>query len=869
MLTSPQRPLALSPLRGLCRATLLSAVALSAHAAVPQPDLWPDTIAPPAGMDAADAKALQLLGRMSLEEKVGQMIQADIASITPSQLTQYRLGSILAGGGAAPGNDVRTSPGAWLRMTRDYARAALAPGPASHPPIPILFGIDAVHGNAKVPGATIFPHNVGLGAAHDPELVRAIGTATAEEVSATGVDWTFAPTVAVVRDVRWGRSYESYSESPELVASYAAQMVEGLQGPVSSPGFLRPPHTFASIKHFLGDGSTRDGRDQGDSEVSEGTLARVHGAGYPAGIRAGALIVMASYNSWHGTKMHASRYLLTDILKDRMGFSGFVVGDWNAQEQVPGCTKSDCPEAFLAGIDMLMAPDSWLGLYENTLAEVRSGRIPQQRIDDAVRRILRVKAMGGLLDRVEEPAAPAVEAVPQALGSAEHRALARRAVRESLVLLKNERGALPLKPSAHVLVVGKAADDIGIQSGGWSIDWQGDHNVNADFPGATSILGGIRSTVSAAGGTVEYSRYGEWRTRPDAAIVVFGEQPYAEFQGDRETLQFAPGDSPELRVLRRLRSAGIPVVSVFISGRPLWINPHLNASDAFVAAWLPGSEGEGVADVLFTRVDGSVAHDFTGRLGFSWPRTAMPVRFDDRDRVEGALFPLGYGLDYAHPAHVAPASEEPGIPLDRAAPGILYHSGHPTAPWSIYLVDGGAAVRLTGPRQLSPQRNLLVTQAAGTLDARWQGTAPAMLQIAGRQADLAADARAGAGIEMRYRLLRAPEGEVRIGIVCAPAYERHPSQSLGDGTPGTNAGSNAGRCGTSSGALLDLTRALRATAPGHWQTLTLSLACFASRGADLSNVQAPLAIEATGSVHLQIAAVRRVTRAGPPHCGAG
>lgn len=841
----------------------------TALAAEFQPDLWPSAPAPLPGMEAADAEAQQLLAGMTLEEKVGQMIQADIASISPAQLTQYRLGSLLAGGGAAPGNDVRATPEAWLQLTDSYFRASLAAATAAHRPIPILFGIDAVHGNAKIPGATIFPHNVGLGAAHDPQLMRSIGEATAAEVTAIGADWTFAPTVAVVRDPRWGRSYESYSESPELVAQYAAQMIQGLQGSWGSPGFLRPPHTLASVKHYLGDGSTLDGRDQGDSEVSEATLAHVHAAGYPAAIGAGALIVMASYNSWRGVKLHASHYLLTDILKQRMGFAGFVVGDWNAHEQIPGCTKFDCPAAYLAGIDMLMAPDSWHELYEHTIAEVRSGRIPGQRVDDAVRRILRVKVLSGLLDR-QAPLDRAAASPLSALGSPAHRALARRAVRESLVLLKNERGVLPLPASSHVLVVGKAADDIGIQSGGWSIDWQGDHNLNADFPGATSILAGIRSAVAAGGGSVEYSRYGDWQQRPDAAIVVYGEQPYAEFQGDRETLQFSPEDSYDLDVLRRLKSAHVPVVSVFISGRPMWVNPELNASDAFVAAWLPGSEGEGLADVLFRSADGAIAHDFTGRLGFSWPRTAMPVRFDDaQGRIQGALFERGYGLSYGHLSHVAQLDEDPRVPPERREHDTLYHAAHVTAPWSIYLTDAGAAVRVTGERQDSPQGGLSVRRTSEGLDATWHGSVRSMLEIAGRPADYSPRARPGAAIELRYRLSQAPGEGVQIGIVCAPAYERHPAENLGDGTPGTNAGSRAGRCGTDSGALLDFTNELRATPAGQWHTLTYSFACFADRGADLANLQAPLAIEASGHVALQIGEVRLVTRKGPPHCGAG
>src|SRR5665213_1677319 len=416
-------------------------------------------------------------------------------------------------------------------------------------------------------------------------------------------------------------------------------MVTGLQGTRGTPQFMSLGHTLSSVKHFIGDGGTLAGRDQGETLVPEAQLVPVHAAGYIAAIKAGALIVMASYNSWNGVKLHADHYLLTDILKGRLGFDGFVVGDWNAHEEIPGCTKYRCAAAILAGVDMLMAPDSWRELYKNTLAEVRSGEIPQTRIDDAVTRILRVKTIAGLFKR------PAPKQRSDAgdfarLGSRAHRALAREAVRKSLVLLKNAHGTLPLNPHAKILVAGDAADNIGKQAGGWTLDWQGDHNRNADFPGATSIFGGIQAAVTAAGGSAVLSKEGKFQEKPDAAIVVFGEGPYAEFEGDRENLDFSAEDKHPLELLRRLRAQGVPTVAIFLSGRPLWVNPEINVSDAFVAAWLPGSEGEGIADVLFRSV-GADHFDFTGRLAFSWPQTAMPVRFDDRGNVSGALYPRG------------------------------------------------------------------------------------------------------------------------------------------------------------------------------------------------------------------------------------
>jgi beta-glucosidase len=837
------------PALGLVVLLLGGAAAASPPASAPansvHPELWP--AGTPAPADAAtEAFVQQLVRHMSLEEKVGQMIQADIASISPAELRTYRLGSILAGGGAAPGDNVRTTSQAWLDLTDEFYRASLAATSAAHPPIPILFGIDAVHGHAKVVGATIFPHNVALGAAHDPDLVRRIGQATAEEVAMTGIDWTFAPTVAVARDVRWGRSYESYSESPELVAEYAAAMVSGLQGQRGTPQFMAPGHTLSSVKHFLGDGGTLGGRDQGDTVVPEATLSAVHAAGYPAAINAGALIVMASYNSWNGVKLHANHYLLTEILKGRLGFTGFVVGDWNAHEEIPGCTKYRCAAAILAGVDMLMAPDSWRKLYENTLAQVRSGEIPQARVDDAVRRILRVKATVGLFKR------PAPKQRSDAgdfgrLGSAAHRTLAREAVRKSLVLLKNDKGTLPLNPGAKILVAGDAADSIGAQTGGWTIDWQGDHNSNADFPGATTIFAGIDAAVRAGGGNAVLNKDGRYTDKPDAAIVVFGEGPYAEFEGDRENLEFSPNDKHELELLRRLRAAGIPTVAVFLSGRPLWVNPEINASDAFVAAWLPGSEGEGVADVLF-RSGGSQPQDFTGRLAFSWPETAMPATFDAAGNVSGALFPRGSGLDYRSTAKSPALSEDPRIqPHWAASPGSLFHAGHPTAPWSLFVADDSGEVHLTTTRQESPRGAVVVSSAPDGSAAVWAGTQSGMLRISGRASDLRPRAGQGTVVEVRFRVDRPPERNVTMGVRC--------TQPL---------------CGTQAGAVLDVTRVLKKSVPGEWRTLSIPLFCFTAAGADLANVEIPFAVETSGRFGLTISEVtlaQRPARSAPTCAG--
>jgi beta-glucosidase len=802
----------------------------SAPAASVHPELWP--AATPVVDTGAEAFVEQLLAHMTLEEKVGQMIQADIASISPEDLRTYKLGSILAGGGAAPGDNVRATPQAWLNLTDDYYRASLTANSAVHPPIPILFGVDAVHGHAKVVGATIFPHNVALGAAHDPDLVRRIGVATAEEVAATGIDWTFAPTVAVARDVRWGRSYESYSESPELVAAYAAAMVTGLQGQRDTPQFMGPGHTLSSVKHFLGDGGTLGGRDQGNTILPEAQLCAVHGAGYPAAIKAGALIVMASYNSWNGVKLHANHYLLTDILKGRLGFKGFVVGDWNAHEQVPGCTKYRCAAAVLAGVDMLMAPDGWRELYENTLAQVQSGEIPKARIDDAVRRILRVKTVAGMFKR-PAPKQRSDSGDFTRLGSADHRALAREAVRKSLVLLKNDHGVLPLNPHASILVAGGAADSIGAQTGGWTIDWQGDHNSNGDFPGGTSIFGGIQAAVAAGGGSAVLSKEGRFTEKPDAAIVVFGEGPYAEFQGDRENLEFSPNDAHDLELLRRLHAEGVPTVAVFLSGRPLWVNPEINASDAFVAAWLPGSEGEGVADVLF-RSTGREHYDFTGRLAFSWPETAVPVTYDAAGNVSGAQFPRGWGLDYHSTVNSPQLSEDPRIPPHWvASQGSLFHAGHVTAPWSIFVADDGAEVHLTTAQQESPRGSVVVASEPDGSAVAWTGTQSGMFTISGRAGDMRPQAAQGLAIDVRYRVDRVPTQRVKIGLRCTEPL-----------------------CGTQGGAMLDVTQIFKSAQPGNWRTLSIPLSCFTAAGADLAEVVVPFAVETSGPFGLTISEVR-------------
>jgi beta-glucosidase len=654
---------------------------------------WPSAASTVPKDPRIEARIADLLRHLTLEQKVAQMVQADIRSVTPEDVKTYRLGSVLNGGGAFPGGDKHATVAAWVGLADRFYDASMD-STAGAPAIPVIWGTDAVHGHNNVFGATLFPHNIGLGAAHDPDLIERIGKATASEVAATGIDWTFAPTVAVIRDDRWGRAYEGYSQQPDIVRTYAGRMVQGLQGTAGTSAFLDANHIVATAKHFIGDGGTYRGIDRGDNRASEEELLAIHGQGYIAAIHAGVQTVMVSYNSWQGIKMHGQHYLITDVLKGRMGFDGLVVSDWDAIDEVQSCSKDKCAQAVNAGIDLFMVPDQWRAFIQNAVAQVRNGDISEARIDDAVTRILRVKLRSGLFEK-GRPSSRPLTIRRDLIGAPEHRAVAREAVRKSLVLLKNDGRLLPLHPQLKVLVAGDGADDIGKQAGGWTLTWQGAGNSNEDFPGATSIYQGIRDAVSAAGGTATLSVNGFFNSRPDVAIVVFGESPYAEWHGDIRSIDYRAADTREeidllrpapespvqgawplptaaappqktsitgaagsreadLALLERLRQNRIPVVAVFLTGRPRGITPELDASNAFVVAWLPGSEGGGIADVLFRKNKGEVNFDFTGKLSFSWPRGSTHGNMDGHGGEDAPLFPYGFGLTYCNPNCDAP-----------------------------------------------------------------------------------------------------------------------------------------------------------------------------------------------------------------------
>jgi beta-glucosidase len=807
------------------------------ESAVAHPDKWPVAASPKTLTDAkTEEMAVALLKGLTVEEKVGQVIQADISSVTAEDLKTYPLGSVEAGGNSSPNNDERSPASAWVALMREL-RAANKTYWGKRPVVPIIFGIDAVHGHSNIVGATIFPHNVGLGAAHDPVLLRKIGEITAREVASTGADWTYAPTVTVPRDDRWGRSYEGYSEDPEIVAQYAKEITLGLQG-VLTDGPIAPGHIAGTAKHFLADGGTEGGKDQGDARISEDELVRIHAAGYKPAIDAGILTVMISFSSWNGEKHTGNRSLITDVLKGRMGFTGFAVDDWNAHGQIPGCTNDSCPEAINAGVDMYMAPSDWKALYTNLIRQVKDGKVPMARLDDAVRRILRVKIKAGLF-RDERP----FEGRYELLGAPEHRAVAREAVRKSLVLLKNE-SALPIRGDAKVLVAGDGADNIGKQCGGWTITWQGTGNTNSDFPKGQSIYAGIAEAVKASGGSATLSVDGSFTQKPDVAVVVFGEDPYAEFQGDLATVHYKPGDDHDLNLLRALKLKGVPTVAVFLSGRPLWVNREINAADAFVAAWLPGTEGGGIADLLIGDAKGKARFDFSGKLARTWPKRPDQATLNRGDAQADALFAYGYGLSYAAPAKVATLSEE-GAMQAAAGGDVFFTAGRMQGGARALLRDAGgdrhavdgAAESATGVLKMAA-KDLGAQENARELT--WSGAGAGTLVFIGMTRDLSRQSNGDMALAITYQMEEPPTAPVGLAMGC------------GEGCSGR----------------VDITSYLRAAPVGKPQTLKVKLSCLAAKGTKMPLVDTPLVLDTAGKLQLVLRDVRLASNEGDAICPA-
>ena len=788
---------------------LALAIALALPAAAAPMNDWPMVPSAIAKDAALEQRVRDIVSKMTLAQKVGQMTQPEIKSATPEDVKRYYLGSVLNGGGSWPNGNKHAKAAEWLALAQRYHEASMATDMAVK--VPVVWGTDAVHGHNNVFGATLFPHNIGLGAARNPKLMEEIGAATAKATRASGIAWVFGPTLAVVRDDRWGRTYESYAENPEVVKSYAGAYVRGMQGSLKDDA-----NTIATAKHFIGDGGTEFGKDRGVNKSTKAQMINIHGAGYYPALEAGVQTVMSSFNSWNdvasGTnygKMHGSRAMLTDVLKTKMGFDGFVITDWNGHGEVPGCRNDSCAAAINAGNDMIMVPDDWKAFIANTIKQVESGEIPMARIDDAVSRIIRVKLRAGLFDK--SPAQNAYAGKDEVM---QPRELARRAVRESLVLLKNDQPVLPIARGKKILVVGKTADDMSNQSGGWSITWQGTANTNADFPNGDTVLAGIREaagkdkvTFSVDGKGVDVSAF-------DVVVAVIGERPYAEGDGDigpSGTLRHSSRYPEDLAVLQAVAGKGKPVVTVFVSGRPLYVNDLLNLSDVFVAAWLPGTEGKGVSDLL---VLGPKRYDFSGKLPFSWPKSACQTDLNVGDKNYAPLFAYGYGLktatrskvgklDATYPAGGCGVSNSFPVfsQADRASFPLAIRSGQQTL---VLGADLNSTFSLPG---VSVQTSQVNTQQDAKL-VNWTG--PATVEARGARAMvLPAAASANAALRFDTIVAKAPAGKVTM------------------------------RMGAGS---LDTTALFKRLAGKGKQTVAIPLACFQAKGTDLAKVDAPFSV---------------------------
>lgn len=780
------------------------------------PENWPVVETPPLDPEV-EARIDAIMAKMTLEQKVGQTIQADSGSVTPEQVKQYRLGSVLSGGNSAPGPDPYADAQTWLEAADAYYEASLDPEGVEIP-IPTIWGIDAVHGHANLKGAVVFPHNIGLGAANNPDLIEEIYTVTAKELRVSGHDWTFAPTLAVPQNDRWGRTYEGFSESPDIVASYGDRIVYGLQGRFGDPDFLDSEHVLTSAKHFVGDGGTKDGVDQGDAVISEAELRDIHATGYVTAIGANAQTVMASFSAWNGERMHGQKELLTDVLKGRMNFNGFVVGDWNGHALIPGCTSTDCPESLNAGVDMYMAPDSWEGLWHSTYKHVQSGRIPMERLDDAVRRILRVKINAGLFDNPVKPSERPLAGDESLLGAPAHRAVARQSVRESLVLLKNNDALLPLDPGQTILVVGDGANSITKVAGGWTLSWQGGGYPNEEFPNGETILSGLSEVINANGGNLLFDPEGTSDVEADIVIAIYGEDPYAEFQGDVADMDFRPNGF-DTDLLESYQAKGMKTVSVFLSGRPLWTNPEINDSDAFVAAWLPGSEGGGIADMLF-RTDPSF--EFTGRLSYSWPKLATQVELNVTKTPYDPLFAFGYGLGYGDDGNLAELSEDSGLGDGAAvSKGEFFSKGEFPAPWELFrygspvtaLPFESAGLIVTAYDRAAQEDSLKIDFKTGEEN----------FEIAsGYAVDLARESNGAMELSFYAKSIEG-SGDIQVGMGCE-----------GD----------------------DCDRSLPVSLSAEWAEVRLSLSCFADAGVNMAYVKKALIIGADAGQSIGISDVR-------------
>ena len=786
---------------------------------------WPQVRSAIASDPRIEAEVGRILALMSLPQKIGQMTQPEINFVTPEQVREFHIGSVLNGGSSWPQGNKRAPLADWVNLADRFYDASMATDlPVK---VPVIWGTDAIHGHGNAFGATIFPHNIGLGATRDLDLVRQIAQAAGRQVRATGINWVFGPTLAVARDVRWGRTYESFSQDPSIVRAYAKAYVEGLQGQFSSEA-----NVVATAKHFLGDGATEWGIDQGVAKVALADMTGIHAQGYAGALEAGVQAVMVSLSSWddvsagvnHG-KMHGSKTLLTDVLKGRMGFDGLVVTDWNGISQVPGCSQSSCAQAINAGVDMVMVPENWRAFIANTIAQVERGQIPMARIDDAVSRILRVKLRAGLFGK--KPSAGLHAGSAEALQA---RALARRAVRSSQVLLKNDRQVLPLVRAGRILVLGKSADSVQNQTGGWSMGWQGTENFNSDFPAADTVLAGIQELVGQSRVDFHETAQGVDLSRYDAVIAVIGETPYAEFSGDialSDTLRHSGRYPEDLSLLQDVFGKGRPLVTVFLSGRPAYVNDLLNLSDAFVAAWLPGTEGRGVADLLFRDGAGKVAHDFSGLLSFDWPGSPCQSGPGLPEPWPAPLFRMGYGLNYRSTTTLG------WLDLHEARAGC----GKQEAVSIFNLVDRKPYVLHVSSAANQWLRVRVGTDLNSTLDL--PAHAPA-IRVQTTQVNTQHDAKlvtwygparffASAEQKQGLRSYAIDQGVLQFDILLKQAAQAKVSLAV--------------ECEAPCRGEVDLSQVLGRMPLERKKTLKIPLMCFDETGADFLNVDVPFSVE--------------------------
>jgi beta-glucosidase len=780
---------------------------------------WPHIKSAIAKDPAMEARIAQIVAGMSLEQKIGQMTQPEIKFATPADVKKYYIGSILNGGGSWPQGNKYATAADWVALADQYYDASMATDMPIQ--VPVIWGIDAIHGNSNVYGATLFPHNIGLGAAHNAKLVGKMAVEVGKAVRATGISWAFAPTLAVGRDARWGRAYESFSEDGALVKAYGAAYVTGLQG-----NFKQEGNVVATAKHFIGDGGTYLGVDRGVNKATLSEMINQHAQGYYGAFGAGAQTVMASYNSWHDVvakvnygKMHGSKVLLTDVLKTKMGFDGLVVSDWDGNADVPGCSNDSCAQAINAGIDLVMVPENWKLFISNTIAQVQDGQIPMARIDDAVTRILRVKLRAGLFGK--KPSANAFAGKQDAMLA---RDLARQAVRESLVLLKNNNEVLPLSRGKKILVVGKSADNISNQTGGWSLTWQGTENKNSDFPIADTLLSGIveaagtaNVTYSAAAADVDVSRF-------DAVIAIIGETPYTEGFGDipaSKTLQHSRHYPEDLAVLQAVSGKGKPVITVMVAGRPLYANDLLNMSDSFVAAWLPGSEGKGLADVLFKKVNGKINYRFSGTLSFSWPKLPClsgPLFSTPDER----LFSLGYGLKYGTKSSMKKLDEDIETKTCSKAEALAIFTQSDRVSYPLVLTSG---TRKTTIGNDTMKSNDVVKVETVMFDNQSEAKRVSWLGLGGIEAQgafvsvIPANLIADGALQFDTLVTLAPKAKVNMAM----------------------------ECGEKCTGSVDMTAAFNRLADGTRKTVKIPLACFAAKGVDLNKVKTPFSVSTDAS----------------------